>query len=281
MIKMVRSATDVRPSPLAGRWYPAQAENLRNMVERFLTATPPTNVDSSKVLGLLAPHAGLRFSGPVGAHAFALIRNLSFDSVVVIGPMHHPIPGTIQTTAHLAYETPLGIIPVDRETLTTIGKTMPLTPLRNDPEHSVEIELPFLQHVLKPGFTLVPLMLRDQSEAQAELLGSVLADSLSNRKVLFVASSDLSHFYPQKVANELDSKMLGAIEAMDAERVVDLNERGLAFACGYGAIATVIHAITAWSVNRAKITGYATSGDVTGDFTQVVGYGAGAFYQAS
>lgn len=277
---MVRSATDVRPSPLAGRWYPAQAESLREMVERFLTATPPTNLDGDKVIGLLAPHAGLRFSGPVGAHAFAVIRNLSFDTVVVIGPMHHPIPGTVLTTAHLAYETPLGTIPVDRETLAAIGKTAPLTPLRNDPEHSIEIELPFLQQVLKPGFTLVPLMLRDQSAAQSEILGSALADALHDRKVLFVASSDLSHFYPQKIANELDSKMLGAVEAMDAERVVDLNEHGLAFACGYGAIATVIHAVNSWKVNQAKITGYATSGDVTGDFTQVVGYGAGAFYQA-
>jgi len=278
---MVRSATDVRPSPLAGRWYPAQAESLREMVEQFLTATPQTNLDGTKVIGLLAPHAGLRFSGPVGAHAFALIRNLNFDSVVVIGPMHHPIPGTVQTTAHLAYETPLGTVPVDRETLTAIGRTIPLTALRNDPEHSIEIELPFLQHVLKPGFSLVPLMLRDQSAAQSEILGSALADALHDRNVLFVASSDLSHFYPQIVANELDSTMLSAVESMDAERVVDLNERGLAFACGYGAIATVIHAVTSWQVHHAKITGYATSGDVTGDFTQVVGYGAGAFYQAN
>jgi AmmeMemoRadiSam system protein B len=281
MTKMVHSVTDVRPSPLAGRWYPAQAESLREMVERFLAAAPTTNLESGKVVGLLAPHAGLRFSGPVGAHAFALIRNLSFDTVVVIGPMHHPIPGEVHTTAHLAYETPLGTIPVDQETLTTIGKTIPLTPLRNDPEHSVEIELPFLQHVLTPGFMLVPLMLREQSAMQSEMLGSALADALADRKVLFVASSDLSHFYPQKVANELDSTMLSAIEAMDAKRVVNLNERGLAFACGYGAIATVIHAVTAWEVNQARITGYATSGDVTGDFNQVVGYGAGAFYQAS
>jgi AmmeMemoRadiSam system protein B len=277
---MVQSIDDVRPSPLAGKWYPGRAETLIAMMDEFLKAVKPQPVNG-KLLGLLAPHAGYRYSGPVAAHAFALIQDMAFDTVVVIGPMHHPLPGSVLSTAHSAYETPLGNVPVDRDVLDAIGKRVRLTAVRNDPEHSVEIELPFLQHVLKPGFSLVPFMLRDQSGPQTEALGEALAETLPGRQVLLVASSDLSHFYPQEIANELDSTMLACVEAMDARRVVDVNERQTAFACGYGAIATVINVVRAWNADRAQIVGYGTSGDVIGDFREVVGYGAAMFYQAA
>ncbi len=277
---MVRSLTDVRPSPLAGRWYPGRSDALIATMDEFLKAVPPQSVEG-EILGLLAPHAGYRYSGPVAAHAFAQVKDREFDTVVVIGPMHHPLPGAVLTTGHGAYETPLGTVPVDTEAVEAIGKTVRLTVVRNDPEHSVEIELPFLQHVLKPGFSLVPFMLRDQSLPQVQALGAALADVLQGRKVLMVASSDLSHYYPQEVANQLDSTMLACVESMDAPCVVDANESRIAFACGYGAIATVIETVRAWNANRAKIVGYGTSGDVTGDFNEVVGYGAGAFSQAA
>ncbi|MCC7451713.1 MAG: AmmeMemoRadiSam system protein B [Anaerolineae bacterium] len=278
---MVQQASDMRPSPLAGTWYPARPDALNAMMDRFLQ-TAPAPTDSDKVVGLLAPHAGYRYSGPVAAHAFSLVKDQAFDTVVVIGPLHRPLPvnGSILTTAHSAYETPLGSVPVDQEALNAIHKLVPLTAVRNDPEHSVEIEVPFLQHVLKPGFTLVPIMLRDQSAPLAEALGGALAETLRDRRVLFVASSDLSHFYPQEVANQLDSTMLACVESMDADQVVELNETGQAFACGYGAIATVIHALQAWHADQSTVTGYATSGNVTGDFSSVVGYGAAKFVQA-
>src|SRR5258708_20270468 len=191
---MVRSAIDIRPSPLAGKWYPANPDALKTMLDRFVQAVPPRQVDGT-IRGLLAPHAGLQYSGPVAAHVFALVKGLEFDTVAVIGPMHHAIPGSVLTTAHAAYETPLGTIQVDQEVLTAIGKLLHLDAIRNDPEHSVEIELPFLQQVLTPGFSLIPLMLRDQSTEQAQALGAALADVLRDRRALLVASSHLSHFY--------------------------------------------------------------------------------------
>jgi AmmeMemoRadiSam system protein B len=277
---MVQSIADVRPSPLAGKWYPGRAETLIAMMDEFLKAVKPQPING-KLLGLLVPHAGYRYSGPVAAHAFALIKDMAFDTVVVIGPMHHPLPGSVLSTAHSAYETPLGAVPVDRGALDAVGKRVRLTAVRNDPEHSVEIQLPFLQHVLKPGFSFVPLMLRDQSGPQTEALGEALAETLRGRNVLLVASSDLSHFYPQEIANELDATMLACVEALDARRVVEVNERQTAFACGYGAIATVINVVRAWDADRAQIISYGTSGDVIGDFREVVGYGAAMFYQAA
>src|SRR5262245_32415123 len=143
---MVRSATDPRPSPLAGKWYPGSAEALTSMLDRFLRAVrlPATN---PRPMGLLAPHAGLKYSGPVAAHSYSLVRDMAFDTVVVIGPMHHPIDGSVLTSAHTHYETPLGCVEIDRAALTNLARAVPLTALRNDPEHSVEIELPFLQHM--------------------------------------------------------------------------------------------------------------------------------------
>jgi AmmeMemoRadiSam system protein B len=275
---MVRTTTDVRPSPLAGKWYPADPDSLIKMMDRFLSAVQPRRIDGN-IHGLLAPHAGLLYSGSVAANAYALVKGMSFDTLVVIGPMHHLMPGSVLTTAHNAYQTPLGTIPVDQDALAAIGKTVHLDPIRNDPEHSVEIELPFLQHVLESGFSLIPLMLRDQSLVQAQALSQALIEILKGRRALLVASSDLSHFYTQDIANRLDKSMLDCVAAMDTRQVIEYNEHGKAFACGHGAIATVLNVLRAWNTEHAEIVGYGTSGDVTGDFSRVVGYGAAAFWQ--
>lgn len=269
-------ASDVRKSPLAGRWYPAQPDALRAMLDGFLQDAQPESAPGT-ILGLLSPHAGIRYSGPVAAYAYAQVKDMSFDTVAVIGPMHHDIPGAVLTSDHNAYETPLGQVAVDTAALTEIGRQIKLTYIRDDPEHSVEIELPFLQRVLKPGWSLIPVMLRDQSKAQARDLGAALAEVLRGRRALLVASSDLSHYYPQHVANELDTKMLERVQVMDADGVIEYSESGTAYACGYGAIGTAITAARAWGADKALITRYATSGDVTGDFEQVVGYGSAIF----
>lgn len=125
---MVHSPQDVRPSPLAGTSYPAQVQTLTAMLDQFLEAAQAQQPDG-QVLGLLAPHAGYRYSGLVAAHAFAQVKEMSFDSVVVIGPLHHPLDGRVLTTSHTAYETPLGQIPVDHDTLAALGKQVTLTPI--------------------------------------------------------------------------------------------------------------------------------------------------------
>lgn len=278
-------SSDIRPSPLAGLWYPARANDLRTMLENFFeqaaqkqTHSPPP---AEGITGLLVPHAGLRYSGPVAAHAFAAVRGQAFERVVIIGPLHYQLPTSglkeILTTAHTAYETPLGIIPVDQEAIAALAHKLPLSPIRADPEHSIEIELPFLQHILAPDFRLIPIMLRDQSQQTARNLADALAEILHDRRTLVLASSDLSHFYPQEVAQQLDSKMLTCVAAMDGTRVIEYDETGVAFACGHGAIATVIYMLQSWGKARADVMNYATSGDVNGDYERVVGYGAATF----
>jgi len=278
---MRQPQSDVRPSPLAGIWYPGSAATLRDTVQTYLRNTGSISV-AGDVLGLLAPHAGLRYSGVVAGYAFNQIVDKQVDTVVVIGPLHRPLPGitgAVITTDHAAYQTPLGALPVDHALLDQINAAIPLSRCTCDPEHSIEIELPFLQVALPAGFTLIPLMLREQSTELARTLGLTLAGLLHNRRVLFVASSDLSHFYPQDVAVMLDQKMLAAVADMDANHVIELDERGDAFACGRAAIAATIHAVRQLGANRATQLYHATSGSATGEFDRVVGYGAASFFR--
>ncbi len=278
----MRSFHDIRPSPLAGRWYPAGQATLHGMIDEMLaTAGAPARNDIHLV-GLLAPHAGIRYSGPVAAGSYNYLRGKQFETVVIIGPMHYPIRGgAILTTGHEAYQTPLGEMPVDRELLETVNSSVSLHQIRNDPEHSVEIELPFLQCTLaQPERTrILPLMLVSQSVSTAHALADALADALRDRSALCIASSDLSHFYTQQIAHRLDQEVLDRFNAYDADGIIDADDQGIGLSCGHGAIAAVLLAARGLGAQTAEITAYATSGDVTGDLDQVVGYGAGVIYR--
>jgi hypothetical protein len=273
---MSQAATnDIRPSPIAGRWYPGKAEQLQKSVDEYLASQAKATI-SGEVIGLIAPHAGHVYSGRIAADAFRLVKDRSYTRVIVIGPMHSTHPEPVLTTGHAAYQTPLGSINVDHETIEALRQRMPVEKIRNDPEHSLEIELPFLQRALAGPFSLVPLMLRDQSFGVAEKLGQAIAEVIGGRQeaTLLVASSDLSHFYTEPQAHALDQIMLGHIERFDPEAVIRADDQGEAFACGRAAIATALVAARALGADRVKIVGYATSADAGADRFQVVGYGA-------
>jgi AmmeMemoRadiSam system protein B len=275
----LNAALDLRPSPIAGQWYPGDPERLAREVDGYVAAARLPAI-SGQVVAVMAPHAGHRYSGPVAGYAFAALRGLSPELVAVISPMHYPYPQPLITTAHGAYATPLGVIPVDATALEALDERLQeqlgfgLTRVANDPEHSLEIELPFLQRVLSDPFHLLPVMVRDQSARTAQVLGEALAEVLAGRRALLVASSDLSHYYPQKLAISLDAAMLSQVAAFDPQGVIHIEEAGKGFACGRAAVAAVLWAARGLGADRAQILRHATSGDVTGDYSQVVGYGA-------
>jgi AmmeMemoRadiSam system protein B len=271
--------TDLRPSPIAGQWYPGNPTQLAESVDGYIEAAQLPDI-AGKIVALIVPHAGHRYSGPVAGHAFAAIRGMNPDLVAVVSPMHQPYFEPLLTSAHEAYQTPLGIIPIDRQAVDTLDELLRtslgfgLTPVRKDSEHSLEIELPFLQQSLASRFKLLPVMVRDQTKRVIQTLGESLAQTLEDQDSLLVASTDLSHFYPQKIANTLDREMLRCIEDFDPEAVLRVEEEGKAFACGRGAVAAVLWAARKLGANNVQIVNYATSGDVSGDYSQVVGYGA-------
>ena len=266
---------DVRPSPIAGTWYEGHAKTLARSIDEYLNHAKLPELDG-EVLAVIAPHAGHRYSGAVAGYAFAAVRSRSFDVVAVISPFHNLARYPLITTAHDAYATPLGNIAVDKAALTELQTHLdiPITPVFADKEHSLEIELPFLQRALIGNFKLLPIMIRAQEMDVAQKLGHALAKVLKDKNALLVASTDLSHFYDQTTANALDSEMLKRFEAFDPESIFEAEQTGKAFACGHAAVAAVLWAARELGANKAQVLQHATSGDVTGDYSSVVGYGA-------
>ncbi len=276
----------VRPSPIAGTWYPGDARRLAAEVDSYLdgAAFPPLE---GEVLGVIAPHAGYRYSGAVAGHAFAAVRGRAPSLVAVFSPMHAPYADSLLTTAHSAYVTPLGEIPVDFASVQALDAALKMSLgeglafVANDPEHSLEIELPFLQRALAAPFSLLPVMVRSLDPRVAEALGHALAKVLRGENFLLVASTDLSHFYPQPVAERLDAEMLRQMEVFSPEGMFRAEAEGRGFACGLGASAAILWAARDLGADSVKLLRRATSGDVTGDFASVVGYGALAILKSS
>jgi AmmeMemoRadiSam system protein B len=275
----MKAQTDSRPSPIAGQWYPGRAEILSTRVNGYMKSAVLPEI-SGDIVAVIAPHAGYRYSGPVAGYAFAALRGLTPELVAVVSPMHSLFHQPILTSAHAAYQTPLGSIPVDRDAVHQLDEELQkslgfgLTQIRADQEHSLEIELPFLQQALAEPFRLLPVMVRDQRPEVVQGLGVALSRIMAGNDTILVASTDLSHFYPQKIANQLDQEMLRRIESFDPLAVLQAEEQGEAFACGRGAVAAVLWAAQALGADTVTILNYATSGDVSGDFSQVVGYGS-------
>jgi len=200
---------DLRSSSIAGQWYSGNSKQLADSVDAYIEAGSLPSLEG-ELVAVMTPHAGHRYSGPVVGYAFAAMRGLQPELVAVISPMHYPAHEPLLTSSHDGYSTPLGAIPVDRDAQQALDAYLQvelnvgLVPVKRDPEHSLEIELPFLQRALKNDFRLLPVMVRDTSVRVARGLGKALASVLRERNSILVASTDLSHFFNQATANLLD-----------------------------------------------------------------------------
>lgn len=274
-------ALDVRPSPIAGKWYEGDPKMLARLVDEHLEEAQLPELDG-EVIAVIAPHAGHTYSGAVAGYAFAALRGRKPDLVAVVAPMHHPYSEELITTAHDAYATPLGEIPVDKDVLNEFDVVLKselgfaLSPVQRDPEHSLEIELPFLQRALSSNWKLLPVMVRAREPRVSQGLGKALAQVLRDKNFVMVASTDLSHFYNQQTALIYDRAMLNEIESFNPEGAFDLERAGKGFACGLGAFTAVMWAARELGADKVKVLRHATSGNVTGDYSSVVGYGAAA-----
>jgi AmmeMemoRadiSam system protein B len=274
-------AVDLRPSPIAGLWYEGDRKVLSRAVDAYLDGAqlPALN---GEVIGVIAPHAGHRYSGPVAGYAFAAVRGTSPELVAILSPFHNYHHAPLLTVAHHAYVTPLGAVPIDAEAVGELEAALAevsgpaITRISNDPEHSLEIELPFLQRAVKSKWKLLPLMVRAQDVQTCRELGKALALVLKSRKSLLVASTDLSHYHEQQTALSLDRTLLAQVEAFEPEPLFDLERSGRGSACGLGALAAVMWAAQGLGADKIEILRHATSGDTTGDYSAVVGYGAAA-----
>jgi len=289
------ASAKVRPAGVAGGFYPADPQQLTQMVDGFLSQAAPPALNGPLV-ALVSPHAGYPFSGSVAAYSYALLRGRKFARVVVIAPSHYEAFPFSSIYDGDAYSTPLGQVPVDKAFAARLAAMSPLIQLsekghgevQGQWEHAVEDELPFLERVLG-DFKLVPIVMGDQSYKASRALGVALAtlipqegeNSSGEFNTLILASSDLSHYHPYDDAVTEDQKTLNAIEGWDYFNLSLNSERRIWEACGGAGIVAAMIAAERLGANRATILKYANSGDTTGDKSRVVGYGAVAFTKDS
>ena len=267
-------AERVRRSPIAGSWYPGHAAGIADEVEEHLgRALGPT--PAGTLVALVSPHAGLFYSGPVAAHGYALLRGRRDLSVVIVGPSHFVSFDGAAVFGSGSWETPLGRVDVDEEIARALIAEHPRiqdSPAPHRQEHSLEMQLPFLQHLV-PGLRIVPVLMGSQARAEVDLLAAALARVLAARPALLVASSDLSHYHPAPVANRLDSLVVGDVERFDPEALMARLEASHEHACGGGPMVAVMKAARSLGAERAQVLRYGDSGDVgERDKSRVVGY---------
>ena len=268
---------------MAGSWYPRDADALAREVDRYLGSAGPA--PTGDLRAVLAPHAGLVYSGPVAAHAYHAVADRDFDVVVLVGPSHFVGFDGVAVYERGAFDTPMGPIPIaERQAATIAAASTRIRPYpkAHDREHSLEMQLPFLKRVL-PETPIVPLVMGYQERATILDLASALADALADDRALLVASTDLSHYFDADRAATLDARVIDHARRFDPEGLLDVfeqypeAERGRYVACGGGPAIAVMHAARALGATEGRVLNYADSGDVSGDKTAVVGYLAAAF----
>lgn len=271
-----------RPSAVAGTWYPGTAAALRKDVEAYLSRADEWR--GGAVRAIVAPHAGLMFSGPVGAYAYKAAATRAFEVAVLVGPSHFVAFDGVALYPDGAFATPLGDAPIDdhgaRHLATSaIVRSLPTAHTR---EHSLEMQLPFLR-TLMPQTPIVPLLMGHQTRDTIVALAEALARAFAERDALLVASTDLSHYFDARSAQALDGRVQEYLSAFDPDGLLEYfeqypePERGRWVACGGGPMIAVMMAARALGARDARVLHYAHSGEVSGDYEGVVGYVAAAF----
>ena len=267
----------IRRAAVAGSWYPGNASALSAEVDGYLQHARRTDVDGDLV-ALIAPHAGLIYSGPVAAYAYRLLRERPFDTAVLVGPSHFVGFDGVAVYDSGGFETPFGTLAVDADCAAAILRATPVARAQLAPharEHSLEMQLPFLQH-LAPSIGIVPVLMGYQTAATARALGDGLAAALAGRRALLVASTDLSHYQDAATAAALDAVVIDCVSRFDADGLQHALDARPEHACGGGPTVAVMRAAKALGATDAVVLRYADSGDVSGDKSAVVGYLAAA-----
>jgi AmmeMemoRadiSam system protein B len=274
----------LRPPAVAGQFYAGTRSALLKQIEWcYLHQHGPGKLPKAKkgerrILGLVSPHAGYMFSGPVAAHGFArLAEDGKPDSFVLIGPNHTGAGSGVSTVTSGRWSTPMGDVQVDSELSGAIMRASGVIdsdPLAHRHEHSLEVQLPFLQHLFGSEFKIVPIAMMLQDAETSIEVGDAVAKASAGKDVVILASTDFTHYEPKQSAAEKDGEVIERIISLDPSGVVStVEDRGISM-CGYGPVAAMLQAARRLGAKKAELLKYATSGDTGGPMSQVVGYGS-------
>lgn len=272
----------IRRPAFAGSWYPADPEELRREIEKcFLHRFGPGKLPEKpsperKIISVVCPHAGYIYSGPVASHAYyRLAQEAPPDVVVIIGPNHRGFGSPVALMGEGEWITPLGRVGIDEELAKRLFKVSGMFDIDEKThanEHSIEVQLPFLQYIYGSDFKLIPICMGLQDLEIGRKIGADLGLVLRDVNAVLIASSDLSHYVPQGVAERDDKMVIDAVLSLDE---ATLHSRVLSYGistCGYGPVSAVLFASKILGAKKAELLSYRTSGDITDDYSSVVGY---------
>lgn len=272
----------IRTPAVAGMFYPDKKKDLETTIQNcflhsFGPGLLPRNKINKNILGVICPHAGYSYSGPIACQSYFAISGEQYDLFIILGPNHWGLGCNIATMKDCKWETPLGTVDVDSELadeLTEISDLVEIDFFSHTKEHSLEVQIPILQKVYSNPFKILPIAMIDQTKNAAITLGKAIAKLARKKKIMIIGSSDFTHYEPNDFAHQQDSALIEEILKLDVEKFYDVLYDRKITACGYGAIATTMVACKELGATKGELLKYATSGDVTGDKSSVVGYGS-------
>ncbi len=274
----------MRPPVVAGQFYAGTRSTLLEQIEWCYThphgpgKVPKVKAGPRRLVGLVSPHAGYMYSGPVAAHGFAqMAQDGKPNSIVIIGPNHSGAGSGVSIMTSGKWQTPLGEVQIDEALSGAIRQAsdiIDMDTVAHAYEHSLEIQLPFLQHLFKAEFKITPICMMLQDERTSKEVGDAIAKASAGKDVAIIASTDFTHYEPQRSAVEKNHKAMDKILALDAAGLVRTVEEEAITMCGYGPVSAMLQAAKKLGAKRAKLLKYATSGDTAGPMAQVVGYGS-------
>ncbi len=263
----------MRRAAVAGAFYEGERTRLETQLRDCFSGVK--REEKGNVLGAVVPHAGYMYSGGVAANVYAKLPIADVDTFVILGPNHQGIGSLVAVSAD-TWATPLGEVEVDRAFVDALPKRIiDMDETAHRYEHSIEVQLPFLQFLCDKPFRLVPICMSLSDEETAREVGEDLANTIAqfDKKIVVIASSDFTHYEPDRIAREKDEYVIEAITELDIGKFYNrIYERNVT-ACGVGPIAAMMHAAKKLGATQGELVKYATSGDITGDMSSVVGYG--------
>ncbi|MDO9548592.1 MAG: AmmeMemoRadiSam system protein B [Candidatus Marinimicrobia bacterium] len=272
----------IRKPVAAGRFYSGSPQALQQEINAYLQEVPESELIPKRIFGLISPHAGYACSAPTAAYGFQLLRQYPFKRAIVISPSHSDYFTGISVYDGDAYETPLGIVPVDQQLCTDITEKCAiarLSEIGHRSEHALEVQLPFLQIIYPDGIDLVPVTVGATLAGDLSEFAAVLAETVNPDDTVIIASSDLSHYYSQSLAHQKDGYFTRLLEDYDLEALGSGYDDQSLEACGLGPILVLMHVAKMLGNAQCRVLDYRTSGDTCGDKMQVVGYASAVVYE--
>ena len=271
---------EVRTPAVSGTFYPDDEKELKNVIHDCFThqigpgKTPPTDYDQ-KIYGVKCPHAGFVYSGPIACHSFYSISSSTSKLAIITGPNHYGIGQSVASMTDTSWKTPLGLMDVDSVSALELRDSLDILELdsfSHSKEHSIEVQVPMLQETFSHDMKILPVSLINQEQQTATKVGSAIAKIAQKKDALLIGSSDFTHYEENGFAHRQDLALIEPILKLDVDEFYKILYERKVTACGFGAIASTMTACKELGATEGKLLKYATSGDVSGDKSSVVGY---------